>query len=189
MISCDFHDFQLLIKDLFYIDDIKFIFNSIIRIVNFFRHVKHQFDILKKHQTKIYEKTYSFIAFIIFRWNTQINLLKSLFCSKFALKAYAKNSNAKFISTNSSQSMFQKSSILKKFLNSKFWKNEKNFLILLKFIHNQQKCSENNRVTANQIYFRWMEIRHHLIHSIVHNRHRDAVQKYLLIHFDVKFNK
>ena len=189
MISCDFHDFQLLIKNLFHIDDIKSIFNSIIRVVNFFKHVKHQFDILKWHQTEIYEKTYSFIAFIILRWNTQINLLKLLFRSKFALKAYVRNSDAKFISTNNFQNMFQKSTILKKILNSKFWKNVKNFLIFLKFIHDQQKCFENNRITANKIYFKWLNIRHHLIEFIVYNCHQNAVQKYLLIRFDFKFNK
>ena len=66
MILCDFYNIQLFIKKFLNVDIIKFIFQTIIKIVNFLRHAKHQLNILRRHQKKIYEKNYSLIASIIF---------------------------------------------------------------------------------------------------------------------------
>ena len=48
-----------------------------------------------------------------------------------------------------------------------------------------QKQSNHNKSNL----FQMNEISHHLTDFIIHNRHQNAVKTYLLIWFDVKFNK
>ena len=167
-----------MIKNLLHIDNIKIMFHSIVKIVYFLKHAKHQFDILRRHQINQYEKIYSFIIFIIFCWNIQIILLKFLMRNKIALKTYAKNSNAKFVSLNNFQFIFQRF-ILNDIFDSKFWNDVKNLFIVLKFIHNQQKFFEINRIIIDQMYVKWTKIRYYLTKMLVHNRYRNTIQKIL----------
>lgn len=157
-------------------EGIKLIFNSTVKIVNFSRHAKHQLKILKRHQQKIYEKKIFFIASIILRWNTQVNLIESLMRSKIALKIYAKNAEA-FVF------------VMKNLLDSNFWNDLKDFLIILKFIHDHQKNSESNTATIDKIFIRWIEICQHLIQCIAHNQHENAIWKFLKTSFNIKLNK
>lgn len=188
MILCDFYDFQLLIKNLLHIENLKCLFISAIKIVNFLKHAKHQLNILRQHQKEIYEKTYLLIAFIILRWSTQVSLLKLLLCSKVALKIYVKNSKTKF-ATNENFQNIQQNFMLENLFDFNFWNEMGDFLIIWKSIHDQQKLSEKNEITIDQINYKWIEIRHYLIQCIVWNRFENAIQKFLINLFDVKFNK
>lgn len=96
--------------------------------------------------------------------------------NKIALKIYARNANA--------FSFF----ILNDFFDSNFWNDLKDLLTVLKFIHDHQKMSESNKATVDQVYVKWIEIQKHLTRCIAHNRHENAIQKFLKTLFDIRFN-
>lgn len=178
-VSCDFHDLQLLLKDLLHSSLIQFIFIKTLKIVNFIWKVKHQLDILCKYQKKIYDQHKSLIVFIILRWEIQVHLIESLVQSKVALRRYATDDEVNFTVCTS------------KFLNLSlqyiqdvnFWIELDDLLLVLQFIHEQQKMSENNQVTVDKIYIHWIDIQTHLNQCIQSNRFDQAIKEFLWIQF------
>ncbi len=178
-VLCDFHDLQLLLKDLLHSSLIWFIFIKTLKIVNFIWKIKHQLDILCRYQKKIYNQHKSLIVFIILRWKTQIHLIESLVRSKVALWRYATDDEINF------------TICMSKFLNLSlqyiqdvnFWVELNDLLFILQFIHEQQKMSKNNWVIVDKIYIHWIDIQTHLNQCIQSNRFNQAIEKFLWIQF------
>ncbi len=95
-VLCNSYDLQLLLKDFLYSSLIRSIFIKTLKIVNSIWKIKHQLDILRRYQKKIYDQHKSLIVFTILRWETQIHLIESLVWSKVALQRYATDDETNF---------------------------------------------------------------------------------------------
>ena len=73
--------------------------------------------------------------------------------------------------------------------NVNFWVELNDLLLVLQFIHEQQKMSENNQVIVDKIYIYWIDIQIHLNQCIQSNHFDQAIKEFLQTQFTFQLTK
>jgi hypothetical protein len=111
-----------------------------------FPQIKKQHAILREYQEEVYGERRAFILSVITRWGTQFHLVQSVLKNKDALIKWALDKRAKMGEVRTT------------IFDSGFWNKLEDLSRVLKPPHEQQKISERNNSTLDEVVPRWNTI-------------------------------